>query len=408
MTLQIGRFGIDLASGEVASTSADGNSIRIEGNTAYSDFEKARVLEQQLLGYVDQPDEDFVPVVWDETPQLDGFYRVKSVSFSGEARLAPTGVMKFTVGLERVQGFAAPLVEVSQLGVMRTDTTGWGTRERGFGLPATAASALEVYRVTGVVSRFGVVQRFTRPGETADAVVCSARTDSSIVAYYVAPERFYDAAATFQLGEPLRVVVGRQPLNLPSSWLLSNDLIQVRPAFDSEFKIEYRGWVGGGWSGWESISFRRSFGSSAMPVPHTVVVLRNSPEAVTIRLLSNYLMNPVTVDLTLRRGARYVHTVFSQAGGFGVYALMSNFSSPGDVDPAGWEKTVSGVTRFVASNVPTGPPPSFAPVSIPLPLWQFCFGVTDDVVYPGGTDDSARSVNEWFWAGSEKQSVVAQ
>lgn len=405
MKLQIGRFGLALASGEVESASTSGSGLTFKGRTAYSNLEESLALRQQLLGYVDNPDEAFVPVVWGEYPGFDGFYRVGGVSVDAKRGLGPLGKIDFSVSLDRVQGYAAPLIENTVVGRLRSDDAGVFPR-RVVGLPASVKS---VDWLTGGV-RIPSTPDYSRVGESGTALIYAAiDEDAPLWSYYVDPAGFYEAASTLFIGDPQRIAVGRQIPNFVDDWALSNELLQIRPSFaDGTFVLKFRMWLAATseWSVWEPFGFGYGFASDTNRVnaPHTITVMRNSPEAVSIRLLAALDRNPVAIDITLRRGARYASIVFNQ--------IMGTFPS---IDPPGtpitttagcyWYRT--GYSCFVASPVDINAGPSkISPVnSSDGDTWHFCIGLTNPA---GPADDITRSIGEYFWAGTEKQSVVAQ
>ncbi|WP_066041892.1 hypothetical protein [Herbiconiux solani] len=437
MTLTIGRFGLDLAAGTVASTDTDGGTLKITGRTAYSDMEQARALEQQILGYVDHADESFVPVTWDETPQIDGFYRVSGASVGGVAGLAPAGVLNFSVTLVRVQGFAAPLIEDVVLGTARPSALGV-LAQSWVGFPASARSFIE-YR-DGDPGLGGAAQ--TRKGEDGrDVVVQSGIADSCVVQYYVAPDRYYDAASTLQVAS--RTVAGRQVPNNPTEWLLSNGILQVRLKEGSSFTLEYRAWKTDGWSTWHTLRI----GSSALKFPpfyelfepHTITVLRNSPEMVVIRLVTTARENnigsrrPVTVDIALRRGARIAAVHFQGLASVYLTLRLGDFNGA-DAKTGGYTKTLgpgnAGEVLVFASPTPVifedethpaageipvdlGPDANVKPaaggVHVRTDGWSFGFGMSNHAdEFNSDTLTYDRAIREYFWAGTDKQTVVAQ
>ena len=80
MTLTIGRCGLDVTHDDVQSLDDTGTEVRISGWLKASSLADAKVLRQQLLGHVNNPDEPVVPVTWSTDSTLDGYYRVNSAS----------------------------------------------------------------------------------------------------------------------------------------------------------------------------------------------------------------------------------------------------------------------------------------------------------------------------------------
>jgi len=89
------------------------------------------------------------------------------------------------------------------------------------------------------------------------------------------------------------------------AWELSNGLVKVTPSSSASWNIEF--WDG---SAWESKAWNVSVSSSSGYglFDQGVSVLRNNYEAATLRMLgADYFQTSrVSIDLTLRRGARFV------------------------------------------------------------------------------------------------------
>ena len=408
MTITIGRFGIDLKAGEVASFDVSGAVCKLSGVTAYSGRDDAIALRQQLSGYVDSPDELFVPVTWDEDPSVDGYYRVTGASVNARAGLAWLGVVEFSIDLERVRGFAAPLIESVCLGKVRTSILGITARSMA-SIPAAAKSV--AFYLPNIRAFVPFYPNAVRVGEKSTLNVFSDFGDYTIIQHYVPPARFYEGAVTLRSGSPLRVNVGRQIQNVPDLWELSNDIFQVRPVPGSAFALEFRMFIGPGWGVWRSVTFTSQNFSDprfSLSSPHTITVLSNAPDAVTIRLLTttdgNY--SPVTVDLTLRRGARSVAVELRSV-------FTSNFEfqfSTNDIQDGylgGWSGSNGAplvvVGSAVQSDVNTTGRFRVGASSVWSRDWvPFTFGMVS------APADVQKVLNEYFWAGSEKQSVVAQ
>ena len=406
MTITIGRFGIDIKAGEVASFDVSGAMCSLSGVTAYSTWEEALALRQQLSGYVDSPDESFVPVTWDEDPSVDGYYRIIGATVDARAGLAWQGIVEFSITLERVRGFAAPLIEAVCLGKLRTNGLGLTARAT-ISVPTSVRSYVEYSTANGYLAQSADVQRL---GVAGSVSVILPYADAFVGQYYLAPKNFYDAAATLRVGDRLRVAVGRQIGNAPANWEISNDLLQVRPAAGAGLALQFRMWDVSMWSPWERLELKTTNINDsvrvAMSAPHTITVLSNSPEAVTIRLMStstvvgNDNLGAFLLDLTLRRGSRSVSAVVS--GVLSSWFALVVPRAGGAALTGGFSKTVGGVSAFVGSAFQASlPADAFKPTGS-VKSWAFCFGLTNS------TETSQNMLNEYFWAGSEKQTVVAR
>lgn len=435
--LTIGRVGIDIHIESVAGWSESGSKVSVSGQTAWGSVSDALTVRQQLNGYVDSSDESFVPVQWADQPEVDGYYRVLSVSIAASVTGAAFGVYDFSVELERVRGFAAPLIESVCVGKPRANIYSLPT-QRAVGIPRAAKSYTEYHTTTRTYAAAN--EPFTRQGSESNVSVYFPSADQTVGQYYLPPENFYDAAATLKTSFPSRVAVGRQIQNTPDSWSLSNGLLEVEPVvgvkqisrsfgpLDQEiFGVRYRMWVTGSFSPWQTVFFRfgrtsvflDAFGNGGwLTAPHTITVLSNSPEGVTIRLLSTSpsTIAPIMVDLTLRRGARYVAVEWhSVQAGATFSATISNFTSPTAITGGFSKDNGDGSTTVIGSALgPQVLASDYGTLGKDVILvdatqdhMAFCFGLTttdpaDDADAPQGL------LKEYFWAGSEKLTVVAR
>ena len=404
--LTIGRFGTDVIVDSVAQWDEQGDRVTVSGQTPFGSVPDALTLRQQLMGYVDSPDETFVPVTWADQPSVNGFYRVVSARVDPSKAGAFVGVFLFSVELVRVQGFTAPLIECIALGKLRT-TPLTLTQRPTQAIPAGGKSYVEYHPEERVLIPRGV--DIQRSGETSVLSVFSAFANDYIVGqFYLPVVRFYEGAATVRVGG--RVIAGRQASNTPTDWQLTNDLLQVEPVAGTDFAIRIRMWNSGAWSPWTTATIKwASAGATRAPMkfPHTVTILANAPEQVTVRLLSttggDY--SPVSVDITMRRGARGVsvdlRSVFESDFAVNLTGFTSTTALTG-----GHSKTTSGVTTFIGSAKTISV--SSGDVYPNQDLIQFVTEFSFGVGLTNSLETAQTLLNEYFWAGSEKQSVVAR
>lgn len=409
-SIQIGRVGL---MGKTLNVSEQaGGVVTVSGQTALGTVEEGLTIRQQLLGYSSVADESFVPVTWANFPHLDGYYTVTDVNVGMPPDTTHLGILPWSVTLTPVQGYAAPLIEDTVLGAVRANSLSVVGFIPCVGVPSGVESLMLTKTDLGN-AQSGVTPDFVRTGETSSALACAVGGSASMTySYFLPPALAYDAAVTLQMGDPSRVVVGRQVQNIADTWLLSNDLFQLRPSFATQFDLQFRMWVAASsaWSPWETMTIQYGPSSAPASAPHTITVLRNSPEVVTIRLLAAVDRDPIVIDLTLRRGSRHIATVFSQVRGAVASAKFTHFGSATATTPPGWKQTTSGVTIFCATTAAANSPSltlGFSPF-VTVPSWQYCFGLTDSIVTGSRTDDAERSINEYYYAGNEKLSVVAQ
>lgn len=310
MRLQIGRLRGDLALLNVKRWNRDGERVDIAGSTPL-DRAESLIVQERILGLVDNLDEEIVPVTFDANPAVDGYYRVLGARV--EPYRFPLGRFPWSMSLQRVSGFAAPLMETVIVGALRTNTVG-----------ITTANAVSSVGVPDAVSEFyddtlGGATLFTRTA--ADGVVQLARTISPYSRrqrFSILPADYYKAAATFEVGSTLRTVVGAQIGSELSNWRISNGLIRLSFA-PTGFSVQC--FDGTQWDTAKVFAITYSAGTAIVsPSPAGIRVLRNSPECVSVRLPSHgpvFAVSgefPTYVDLTLRRGDRLVHAFASVAG----------------------------------------------------------------------------------------------
>lgn len=242
---------------------------------------------EDLLSIVGQ----IVPVAFTTKTSLDGFYRIEDAS---------------------------------------GDYTDWGTTLRTFSWKANlirlgTESEIDIEsRLSGAQSRannFAVVgERSHAPAIAhnaywSNATVSSAVTrtaeDGSIKVYRnlgltVSP-RWAITPATYGGGRVRILVSGQERAGTtfkcdPANWEISNGLVRVRP----NTKLEVAAYTGGSWKPkvWDTLNAAVTL----FPFDYAAV-LDNRYESGTIRLTKSLATGRVYVDLTLRRGFRFVEIV---------------------------------------------------------------------------------------------------
>lgn len=281
-------------------------------------------------------------------------------------------------------------------------------------IPGDAVSLVTIDRSNTVASptllsanlESGTVRRFSTPADL-------------FVAQFTLPAAsFYDGAATLEAGDPLAVVTGRQIGNTPEDWLLSNGRFELRPVAGTTMTFEMREYISAAWTDWQTVTVgatRDPAFNGKLHNPHTLTVLRNSPECVIVRLSAkqtytegtNSHESPVTVDISLRRGARMVAVEVKMAIESYPSVAVEGFSAAARFNH-GWY--LASVSSFVRSpqNIEAV---SGSPALIRTPAYKtaFSFGVGF------GTQPTTSEIppteyesTYYLWAGSERQRTVTQ
>lgn len=126
-----------------------------------------------------------------------------------------------------------------------------------------------------------------------------------------------------------------------TGWTLHNALVRVTP-LTSNGVFQVSAWTGGGWQtkSWDILS-----GGVSLGTLNACTVLRNEPEIVVVRLLESLNPGRITVDLTLRRGSRFVE-VYIQ-GEFSATLVIQCFTAEAGTAGTGY---VSATANDAAGN----------------------------------------------------------
>lgn len=315
MNLTVGR--IALPDTDV-SWDVSGDSVRVSGSTTGLSREAASDLRVQLLGYVSNPDEAFVPVVSDVEPEFDGFYRIVGANVAGDGYAAFGGITRWSVDLQRVQSFASPAVEVTTVGDLRQNVHGWnkmnGDPIPSLFLPGGSREIVNVrggtkYPVQNVRGVVGVGSRVEFDNLNGFGVIRTV--------YSVSPRAHYAGSPALLLnGDP---VVGRRTLPaLDSNTLaLTNGFVQCEIGLGTGsvwqelgLTLAVKTATDSAWTPATEYRLARPTGYAA---PWNEIgpirVLRNSPEVVSVRVSAirqGYYTLPLVIDVTLRRGDPFV------------------------------------------------------------------------------------------------------
>ncbi len=289
--------------------------------TAASDINEMKARRQQLVGLVDNRDEEIIPVTWSEDSTFDGFYRVQSVSVPSTPVMLSNGYIEacqFT--LERVTGYGNPLMEVTTQAVVRTNAHGYTVPQSLIAMATPATYSQTDLRPNLTAATSG--SRIASDGQTLTVYTLAAPV--ALTQYRVAPTpvRFYSGAALIEIkyGSTWYQVVG-QDIPRNTVWRISNGLVRLTSA-DAATPGTFEVWDNTA-GVWESISITHRTAAAAGPgigigngsEQAPVTILRNSPEQVTVRCLAGASSSALGVDFTytLQRGARSVVASWTSA-----------------------------------------------------------------------------------------------
>lgn len=347
MTLRIGRvaFGDDERT-RVGSVTVSGDTLSLNGEIKAVDQAKASAEMQRINGLIEGRDEPVVPLTWpDGPPDVSGFYRVTGGRVDGVGNYMSNGRAGFDLQLTRVSGFAAPMFEDRVIGGTLPGTV--GSVDAWMALPESARG-FEIGTDLTPLMR-------TRTAEGGDLTVFTTSAGTELFdatpSFFLEPEDWYVGAATLEVGGEL--AIGRQVRNTPSDWRISNGLIRVTAsgalATLTRYSADDAGWQA---DARELTPYRTVSGTDyALDEPHTITALRNSPEAVSIRLTydaasatpgSRFAVN---IDLTVRRGSQWVDIRLHTRGFYFWRIRISDWGTTFEGD-AGFAPTYAGSRSF--------------------------------------------------------------
>jgi hypothetical protein len=332
MTFQVGR--VTLPNCPV-SLVQDGDRLEFRFHLVASSGDQLDSLRHQLAGLVDDIDDPVVPVAWSDDPTVDGFYRVSSVSLPGDSLMLSNNlIMNGSLSLERIPGFASPVIEIDASAVVRTNACGATSSE-----PAAAAAAFHSSASTFDSLTSGGTLGVTRTGSDGDVTVVG-----QLAPFTRVTNAFPSIASRYSGACKLEVkydatwytAVGQQvPASAAGNWRISNSLVRFTyasytgtsatvgglqvevydgGAWRDTVTMKFGTWAGGvftdaAWVGGDGIGSSTNAAGAVVACP--VRVVRNSPETVT---LGFYKANTGTQFVSLDMGAMFC-TLTSRAIG---------------------------------------------------------------------------------------------
>lgn len=324
MALTIGRVGTDGNTlGEGFTWSQQGDQVTIGSAIRNASSEDAMYQRDQLLGLLGNDDEPQVTVTSSSYSQLNGYYRVVDVQIAADRGSFGTRVIPFTVQLQRVRDWQAPLIESRVIyggpltnGHTYTDsaTVHWiPNTYYSYGSLDAPGGALWAANGTAFTSSDGTMT-YGQPGASLSSTVYQAN-----VQWALPIADFYRGAARIEtdgFADPttFRTVVGRQMPALPTKWRLNNGFLRVVPGTTAG-SIAVAAYNGTSWSSVKLFQVSGTIHTGLINAFKQVSILRNSVEEVAIRLwcstASAGTSRIVTLDLSLPRGSTIVRGAVS-------------------------------------------------------------------------------------------------
>lgn len=328
--LAIGRAfdGLDV---DVREASWSGSTLRLAGDlhlgavTAANRAGTAAAVRDRLLALVNSRDEQAVPVTWTQDSTIDGWFRPTAATVDYSAASLTDGYCSWSCELEAVDG--TPQLEVvGFFGVVNNDqsvTNAGVAAVSGGTIVGVPGAAVDIYASGGTFSaRSSATTRASETGNVSVMAGTATSLPSSLVSLYtVAASDHYDGACELRGtygGVTDQLCLGRNMQPLGGSGLkVSNGLI--RCGFNASGAVVIEAWDSGAWrtvgpGTWPITSVLPPSGSTTATFACTtssgVQVLRNSPEAVSVRIFNCTdlaTLGRTWMDITVKRGSRMVN-----------------------------------------------------------------------------------------------------
>jgi hypothetical protein len=273
-----------------------GDRVEFVGDIDPTSVDEMKAIRQQLLGLVDNDDEQVFPLIWSEDSSHDGFYDVVGVDVEPYTTHLTTGLLRYRVELDRIPNFANPRFEQITSAVVRPN---------GHSITSAVcnAGAVLVGDAAGFDYSSTETSFLTRGGsslaEQLYVFTDTAPFTNARVGWRATPATHYTLGCLIEQKRngTWYPVVGRSVDWDSAEWRISNGLFMVTPntSDTNDLDVSIRQFSPAQWEtttfeyGYQgSVSFSGGSFLSADPgdtsalYPGRPYILRNSPERVVI------------------------------------------------------------------------------------------------------------------------------
>lgn len=325
-SMTIGRVGLDIPLTVPESGSWSGDTLSLTGTLGDQSTSRtvSNTLRDQFHGLA-QRDGEVIPVTFGDTPELDGFYRLRRPTVSTVGASFESGIFDVSVELDRVRSSAQVMQEMRLLGAGRTNAHSFTTVRRGWYSPGVSAFGVD----DGTTSVDAPTRQYRSGADGSMLVVVDnpsgklfLSNTSATARWFVSPGSYYlgGCAVGRSVGGTYYRVVGEQiPAGNTGLWSVSNSLVTLLGSTTSG-KAEWSMlWHDG--TGYESFkTFRMTTDSSWTEFgygPIGVRVVRNRVDMSHVRVYygSQGKAALFSLDIVVRRGARHAEFKWTAFGG---------------------------------------------------------------------------------------------
>lgn len=362
MSMTIGRASLSTSP---SKQTLSGKTLTITFDLVGTDIYHFTALRQQLLGLMDNRDEEGIPYTNSEDATLNGFYRVQSVDIGSiEAMLTTFWVPDCTISLEQIDGYGNPWFEVTTQAVVRTNV---------YALAAPLARATVAVASTREAdwgtAAAPTTSAFADPGDGSGSAVVDYVTSAAPITlrsfrFSVQPQYFYWGAAQIEVlyGSTWYKVHGRQiPRN--TKWRITNGIVRLTSSQGATAgTIELWDQTGNNvWLTAQSLKLYNNgsgtantrIGELAALSPSSVTILRNSPEQVTVQssgFVDGSSGATMSMSWTLARGQAFVEAAWTTSSTLNMGPAFSSATAMSTSAEATYATAVGGA--FATFTIP--------------------------------------------------------
>lgn len=269
----------------------DGRSLDLEGQESYPPLTRAQVIARHdginslIPGQV-------IPVTFTDKPERNGYYTVKTSGSTYTEQRTELVTADWKVSLDRVGSDSETDLQSRLTGAVRLNDFSL-TGERWHAPP---------------IGHYGYYTGATNPTTMTRTGADGAMTVYRGVPANISP-RWGCAPTSYLTGRVKVTTTGSQEVygvDVPlaaTGWALSNGLVNVTPSASATLDVQ--AYTGGAYHSklW-NVSVAGS--GSSITSWDGATLLRNDPEMAIVRLVKSQSPGRATLDLTLRRGSRFV------------------------------------------------------------------------------------------------------
>lgn len=274
-----------------AESGGETRGLDLEGQESYPPLTRAQVVARHD-GINALTVGQCIPVTFTDKPERNGYYTVKSAGSTYTEHLNERVTADWKVSLERLGSDAETDLQSRLTGAVRLNDfslTGerWHTPPIGHYAYYTGSTNASTMTRTGADGAMTVYRGV--PANTSPRWGC-------------APTDYLDGRVKVTTTASQEVYGVDVPL-AATGWALSNGLVNTTPGASGTLDVQ--AYTGGAWHSKEwNVSVAGS--GSSITSWDGATVLRNDPEMCILRLTKGLNPGRATLDLTLRRGSRFV------------------------------------------------------------------------------------------------------